>query len=224
MDCSTIDLKKFASIFTHGKGIEYIELNSLLSSGNLKLPSTTAIFNMTPAKYCPALALGLCKAFNSKGKHICYALKAERGYCPKVLPYRIRQMKFWKKVTAEEFVAQFLLINSLKAVPYTTLRLNEAGDFHSQKCVDKAERIAQLLGRFGIKVYCYTHRSDLDYSGTKNLIVSGSNFMKEGVSNIFRIVENIKRDKPKGWSICPMDCTVCNKCMIRGQKIVVKEH
>lgn len=150
-------------------------------------------------------------------------MKAETARTPEVLPYRIAQMKYWKKVTAEEFAYQFVMINSLKENPWTKLRLNEAGDFFLQKDVDKADKIAMILKRYGITVYCYTHRSDLDFSEVKHLVVTGSNFQKEGIPNIFLMVEDLK-DKPKGYSVCPMDCRICDKCSKRGNKIVVKRH
>ena len=111
-----VSLRSFAKILTYGKGKSFCELNQLLSDGNIKVSNTTAIFNMSSATDCPSLKLGLCKAiFN--GKHVCYAKKAEREFRPEVLPYRRRQEEFWQKVTAEEFVAQFLLINALKVNP-----------------------------------------------------------------------------------------------------------
>jgi len=221
--CAEAPLKSFAKLMTSGVGKDFVPLNSLIRSGNLKIPTTTAIFNMTPATMCPALARGLCTIYNVEGKHRCYAMKAEGPRTPNVLPFRVRQLKFWKKVTAEEFAYQFILINSLKEKAWTKLRFNEAGDFMTQKCVDKADKIAMYLARYGIKTYCYTHRSDLDYSEVKHLIISGSGFKKEGVSNIFKTVLDLK-DKPKGWSVCPMDCRNCDKCSTRGQKIVVKMH
>ena len=207
-----------------GKVIHSYELNSLLSSGNRKLPRKTATFNMTPAKLCPSLKLGLCKAYSPNGKHVCYARKAETTRTAEVFPYRVRQMKFWKTVTAEDFVEQFLSVNALKESQWTKLRFNESGDFDTQECVDKAEKIATLLARFGVKTYCYTHRSDLDYSKVKNLVVTGSNFKKYGVTSTFCMVEDIKVDKPKGWSVCGGNCKVCDRCSRKGQNIVVKRH
>jgi hypothetical protein len=221
--CANIPLKSFAKLMTHGKGKGFCELNTLISSGNMKLPVTTAIFNMAPATFCPSLARGLCKAYSPNGTHVCYAKKAETARTPDVLPHRQKQLLFWEKISAEDFVWQFLCINALKEKPWTKLRLNESGDFHSQECIDKAEKIAMYLSRYGIKVYCYTHRSDLDYSNVKHLIVSGSNFQKDGITNAFYIVES-KKDKPKGWSICPMDCKICDKCSKRGNKVVVLRH
>ena len=149
--------------------------------------------------------------------------KSEREYRKYVLPFRNRQEKYWKKVTAESFVSDFTMINSLKERPYNVIRINESGDFWTQKCINKLEKIATLLTPFKIKVYCYTSRSDLNYKKCKNLIVSGSGFKKEGISNIFQIVKNIK-DKPKGYSICKGNCKICNKCQIRGNKIIIKSH
>jgi hypothetical protein len=222
--CADIPLKSFSKLMTFGQGKDFCPLNSLITSGNLKVPRTTAIFNMCPATYCPSMHRGLCRAFAPNGKHICYALKAECPRTPYVLPHRIKQMKFWRNVTAEEFAWQFLCINALKKNTWDKLRFNESGDFFSQSCLDKADKIAMYLSRYGIKCYCYTHRSDLDFTQVKHLIVSGSNFQKEGIPNVFMIVENPKTDKPKGWSVCEGDCRICDKCSKRGQKVVVKRH
>jgi len=218
----TPTLSSYAKILTAGIGKDFCPLNKLISEGNTKLPVTTAIFNMSSAHDCPSLKLGLCKAYVD-GKHVCYAKKAEFDYHPQVLPYRRRQEKFWLSVTAEEFASQFLLINALKVKPFTALRLNEAGDFHSQECVDKAEKIATLLKRYGVIVYGYTSRDDLIYTSCKNLIVSGSGFMKDGINNLFTIVKK-KEDKPKGFGICAGDCKVCFRCQKRGLMTCVILH
>lgn len=219
--CATLPLKSFAKLWTLGTGKLFTPLSHLVSTGNTKLPRTTCIFNMSSATDCPARKLGLCKAEAMGIK--CYALKGEYEYRPNVLPYRRQQGKYWKSVTAKQFVSQFILMNALKEVPYTKIRLNEAGDFHSQKCVDKAEEIAKMLRRFGIRVYCYTSRDDLNFSKCRHLIVSGSGFMKEGISNEFRIVYDLK-DKPKGYGVCSGDCRVCNRCTMRNLRTVVKKH
>lgn len=200
---------------------EDIPLKSLIASGNRKVPNTTAIFNMSSAHNCPSRKLGLCKAeaFGAK----CYAFKAEYGYRPNTIPYRDRQESFWKNVTAEQFVVQFLTINAQKPVPFNALRLNEAGDFHSQDCVDKAEKIARMLKLYGITTYCYTSRDDLDFHKIEALRVSGSGFKKDGVVNIFQIIDN-KKDRPRGYKICPMDCHICNRCMKAGMKTAVVKH
>ena len=87
------------------------ELKNLLSQGNLKIGKDTLIFNLTAAKNCPSEKLGLCE--HAK---ICYAKKAERLY-PSVLPFRMRQSKYWDNCTAESFAADMLNIIS-KNVSY----------------------------------------------------------------------------------------------------------
>ena len=197
---SLIPLKSFAKIFTFGRGKSYCYLNGLMTeTGNIKIPSTTAIFNMSSATDCPSQRLGLCKAAKAGVK--CYAKKAEYSYHPFVLPYRRRQESYWKSVRAHEFVSQFLLLNAIKEKPFTALRFNESGDFHSQACVDKAELIAMMLHRFGIRTYCYTSRSDLNFSKIRYLIISGSGFRKAGITNEFTIIFDVK-DKPKGYGVC----------------------
>lgn len=217
---SMIELSKFAKM-TIGS-IEFVELNKHLSSGNTKLPVTTAIFNMGTAKECPSKKLGFCQAWKKDGRHCCYAMKAEKMY-PGVLPYRKDQEKYWKKVSAEKFVSEFLLINAMKAVKYTALRINEAGDFWSQGCVDKLDKIAGMLKQYGIVVYCYTARKDLDFSGVRNIVISGSNFEKDGISNLFKMIRK-GEVKPKGFGVCVGDCRVCKRCMVRGMKTVILEH
>jgi len=197
-------------------------LRDLMVAGNSKIPKTTAIFNMSSATDCPSLKLDICKAC-VLGKNFCYAMKSERSYRPNVLPYRRRQQDYWLNVSAEEFAFQFILVNSLKPKPFTKLRLNEAGDFHSQSCVNKADRIAKILSTYGIVTYCYTSRSDLNYTKVKHLTVNGSGFKKAGVQNEFRM---IMKDEPwpKGYAKCPMDCTVCDRCSKKGKDTFVIQH
>ena len=204
-----------------------IELKSLISDGNMKIPSTTAIFNMSSATNCPSLALGLCKAQlldkNGKLKSVCYAMKSERDYRPNVFPYRERQKEFWLGVSPEEFVKQFVMINSSKVIKFDKVRLNESGDFHNQGCVKKAERISKLLLDYGIVTYCYTSRSDLDFSRTRRLVINASGFKSKGITNDFLMVPKGKKP-PKGYKPCPMDCNRCDRCSIRGSKTWVPQH
>jgi len=217
-----ITLKTYAKIVSCGKGKRISPLNDLIChEGNIKVPSTTAIFNCSSATDCPSMRKGLCKAAKMGIK--CYALKAEYAYRPYALPYRRRQELYWKNISAQNFASEFLLLNSLKLKPFNKIRLNESGDFHSQDCVDKAEKIASILSRFGIKVYCYTSRSDLSFANCKHLIVSGSGFQKKGISNQFSIVKDLK-DKPKGFGICCGNCRICNRCSTRGLRTVVMAH
>lgn len=192
----------------------------LSKNGNRKLPNTTAIFNMASATNCPSMKKGLCKAVVA-GAH-CYAMKAERLY-PSVLPYRKLQEKYWLSVTAEEFTKDFIEINASKRNKFNALRLNEAGDFHDQDCVAKADTIAGILKSDGVTTYVYTSRDDLDYSKVKNLIVNGSGFKKAGITNVFKIVKD-EKDMPKGFTMCNADCSTCTKCLHKGSNIAVRKH
>lgn len=226
------------SINTHGEtiGVQMVydlmkimnrknnPLASLLSSGNLKLPTTTAIFNMSSATDCPSLKLGLCKAMVGD-KSVCYAMKAELPYRPDVLPYRRRQEDYWKNISAEEFVVQFLMIQSTKKKPYDKIRFNESGDFHDQSCVKKLNKIASYLKRYRVKIYCYTSRDDLDFTcvTSNNLVINGSGFKKAGITNEFKMIESLE-DRPAGFAICPKDCRLCDRCSISGKNTVVLKH
>lgn len=192
----------------------------LVQKGNKKIPSSTAIFNMGSATHCPSLNKGLCYVASIGVK--CYAMKAERLY-PRALPFRLRQAKFWKKISAKEFVRQFLEIQKSKRKPFTALRFNEAGDFTNQDCVNKAEEIAFWLHHEGITCYCYTSRSDLDYSKIRHLVISGSGFTKPGISNLFSTLHSLDELKD-GVFLCPQDCNICSRCQDRGQTISVLKH
>lgn len=225
MDVSTdkmkykpVSYKAFAQLYTECHDIPLVKL--LGDRGNMKIPATTAIFNMTSASDCPSKKLGLCKA--AKQGANCYARKAEY-FRPFVLSYRKRQEKFWKNISAEDFAFQFLTINAGKRVPFQSLRWNEAGDFVNQDSVNRAEKIARILKRNGIKTYCYTSRSDLNFSGVRDMIVSGSNFKKEGIKNIFKIILT-KKDRPRGYGMCKMSCKVCNRCQLSGLRTCVVKH
>lgn len=214
----------FIRILIDGIFNDSIELNDILGkNGNLKVPSTTAIFNMSSARDCPSFKLGLCKAYDENGNHICYAKRSENSSRPGVLPYRRRQEKYWLKCTPERFCVEFLSISAIKINPFTALRFNESGDFHSQKDVQKAEKIARILKRYGIVCYCYTSRDDLDYSMIETLRISGSGFKKPGVVNIFKIIKN-KESKPRGYGLCIQDCRKCNRCLRAGLKTAIIQH
>lgn len=189
-------------------------MKNLIKFGNHKLPNTTAIFNLGSAVNCPSRKLGLCKHHK-----ICYALKAERQY-PAVLPYRLRQAEYWLNITAEQFTTDFLDAIKNKKIKITALRINEAGDFYSQECVDKLIKISDILNREGIKVYCYTARRDLDFSNPNTLHVMGSGFK---VSGTFNVIKSIKEHDPKN-KLCCGDCKICDLCQHYTGTIEVVAH
>jgi hypothetical protein len=215
-------------VYTFGKMFSNnVPLKNMIAAGNIKIPKETAIFNMSSATDCPSLKLNICKAcvFNNntqKEETVCYALKAERQY-PDVLPYRKRQNAFWLYTSPEEFVKQFLIINSHKRNKFNKIRFNEAGDFHTNKCIKKADKIAKLLKPFGITCYTYTSRDDLDFSKVKHIVINGSSFKKTGVKNEFKMVRHNEKP-PKGYAKCPQDCTICDRCSIPNKNTYSLQH
>lgn len=211
-------------------------LKNLLQFGNTKLPKSTAIFNMGPAKNCPSAKLGLCELSTK-----CYALKAERLY-KQVLPYRMRQAKYWLNVSAETFAYEFLESIARKKTKVTHLRFNESGDFYTQECYNKAEKIARILSRHGIKCYTYTHRTDLQYYNSGNAL----NIMKSGNNNNDYLTASYKALKPAEFNekvinqhdnnfranlpqdkyfICPGSCKTCSLCAnLKAGTIYTKIH
>ena len=187
-----------------------------VSNGNRKLGTDTVIFNMSSAAACPSLALGLCKVLNKRGECGCYAANQERLYAA-VRPYRNRQEVYWTKVTVGQFMADFdtLMANSnALRLRVKFVRFNEAGDFHNQAEVVKAEAIARELKARGIQAYTYTARSDLDFSGCKALLIKGSGF--EGCNNGMTIAREkgpaLDAAKANGFVQCPGSCKTCKIC------------
>ena len=217
-------------VYTFGKLLRNMDnpLRSLVRAGNLKIPKETAIFNMSSATDCASLAKGLCKACvfdpsTQEMKTVCYALKSERSYRPDVLPFRRRQNEYWLDISAEDFAIQFLILNSCKRNKFNKIRLNEAGDFHFQSCIDKADNIARILKKFGISMYCYTSRDDLDYTKVKSLVINASGFKRKGLKNEFHFVEKGKK-APKGYAKCPADCRICDRCSKLGKRTYINQH
>lgn len=195
-----------------------VAARKLFSFGNKKLPKSTAIFNLCAASNCPSEKLGLCQLPNA-GK--CYAKKAERIY-KAVLPYRKRQEIFWQTCSVQDFMKAFSQAVGKKKVKH--LRFGESGDFRTQADVDKAQEIAELLWEHKkVRVYCFTARSDLDFSKCTHLTVNGSGFM---VHNSFTVhPRNTPLDALPGVHVCGGDCKVCSRCAQRQKrKIVTAEH
>ena len=174
---------------------------------------------MGPATTCPSRKLDFCK-LNEK----CYALKAERLY-PYVLPYRIRQSKYWKKTSAKQIIEDFrnLLPRIRHEVKY--LRFNESGDFYNQKDVLKLDRIAKFLKTKGITTYGYTARNDLNFKNVNFLIKGSDHNAGNNGKTIVVPKKEIKERLPPGWKVCPMSCKVCHICKEKsGINIIFPLH
>ena len=191
-------------------------LKNLVSFGNSKLPKNIAIFNLTSATDCPSKKLGLC---SHPAK--CYAMKSERMY-KQVLPYRREQENYFDSVTSEQFINEFLELIRRKKNPVKYLRFNESGDIKTQNDVYKLEEIAKgLYNEAQITSYCYTHRSDLDFSKTNFLRVLSSNGKAKTKVSFYAVDEIPKTAK----FVCKMDCSKCSLCATLSEgNIYVKYH
>ena len=113
---------------------------------------------MTSVKNCPAKSMCLIS-------DICYADKAEKRW-KQVLPYRLRQEKYWNDVGVMEFINDMMnVIEKREKEPIEFFRFNECGDFRNQKDITKLSLIASHLKKKGVITYGYTARKDLDFRG-----------------------------------------------------------
>jgi len=76
-----------------------------------------------------------------------------------------------------------LFVYELNKFAYNKLRFSESGDFRTQKDVDKASAIADLLD---VPVWTYTARRDLDFTNLPaNFTVNGSGYDRQPVQRRF---------------------------------------
>jgi hypothetical protein len=107
------------------------------------------------------------------------------------------------------------------------LRLNEAGDFPDQRSVNRWSMLSDWLNdKYGIKVYCYTCRLDLDFSKA-TFAVNGSN---EEINNAKRFFICVDKDEyeslPEHSVTCKGNCRLCKLCYDSKYKGVIycKQH
>jgi len=172
--------------------------------GNIKISDKVAVFNMTLATTCPSDNRRMCFASES-----CYAKKTEAMY-PDSKMYRKRQMSYWAKCSAKEFVEDLLTAiekSGSKGKKIQYLRFNESGDFRNQGDVSKASEIASALKGKGITTYTYTARKDLNFGGA-SFICRGSGYpdlCKNGYTVIYDSEEYPKGIESEGdFTACPM--------------------
>lgn len=220
---------------THCQAQSYVESirpDLAISKGNSKLGKDTIIINMNSATDCPSSALGLCKLGRK-----CYALKAEKLY-PTCLPYRRRQNEYWVSHSAIEIAADLLKVIKRGRIKIKFVRLSESGDFESQSDIEKADLIARHLKKHGIVMYCYSARSDLNFSDCTSLLVKGSSHDNgNNGRTIARPRKAIDADLSGGtytekidgfrryFAVCPGSCKSCDMCkQDNGLNIVFPIH
>lgn len=194
-----------------------MRLPMTLSRGNHKLGKDTLILNMSPARDCPSRKKGLCKVAD-----ICYARKAERQY-PAVIPYRMKQAESWNDSTAEEIYNDIInIVRRAKKNVTKYVRFSESGDFNTQRDVTKMSKIADKLEPYGIRMYGYTARQDLNFKNiSRNMVVNGSSFRED---NEFTAVPKDYMLEPQEM-FCPGDCRDCHACKNKNNlRIMCKYH
>ena len=203
--------------------IKRLAKSLLNDKGNLKIGDDTIIFNITAAHDCPSDAAGLCNISKE-----CYAKKAEL-IRPKVLPYRRDQERLWDDITVEDFAdVIFDVYCNSKGKKIKYLRINESGDYRTQKDITKLKHIVELLNNKCMEqdipyiiVYFYTKRIDLDFSTLSsytNIVINGSGFMLYNNLDIINSIKDYKKKKDT-W-LCNDDCTICKACMTKGNRTI----
>jgi len=201
------------------------KLNSGLAMalGNRKLDDL--IFNMGSATQCPSMIKGFCKLGLN-----CYALKAEKMY-PACLPSRVRQESYWLNNSAKKIADDILTLAAKHKRAFrnvTAIRFNEAGDFHSQACVDKLDKVAGYVRAVtGWMVYGFTARKDLDFSKVVSFLVKGSSH--DAGNNGTAIARHPKYieayEQSSEYYVCPGSCRKCSVCkQANGANVVFPLH
>jgi hypothetical protein len=212
-----------------------------LSLGNLKIGEDTLILNMGPAYNCPSDRLGKCAC-----SAVCYAKQAEVQYSA-VKKYRRAQQQYWLTTSAHNIAQDIIgVLHKYKfndtwgrRVPIASkikyLRVNESGDFWSQKCVNKLDHIARELKAYGIHTHTYTARDDLQYQNC-HFSVKGSDHGRGNNGRcIVRHPDMIKSNRSIddsayvesvdgeliNFTVCPGDCSKCTFCKEFNQLNIV---
>ena len=218
-----------------------------LSLGNTKIGDDTLILNMGPAFGCPSDRLGKCAC-----SAVCYAKKAEVQY-PGARAYRRRQKFYWLQTSADKIAQDIahVLVNKKfrdretgKLSPLVNkikyLRLNQSGDFWSQKCVNKLDHIARELKKYDVFTYTYTARDDLHFencnfavkgsghghgnNGRTDVALPGAIKSCTGEDGRYYHTDFINKTT-RVYTICPGDCSKCTLCKeFNGLNIVFPLH
>ena len=189
------------------------------SWGNLKVPKTTLIINMSSAEECPAKdQCPFSKGSGVEGKDgKCYALKAERQY-PSVREARKTQTEYWKSHSnkeKEEDFASILAKHPGKAKSLKAVRFNESGDISSYE--DIALLVNLATQHPNITFYAYTHNKKvMDTINIEdlpeNLCINLSYRHDKPGFNTFCL--DTDYDEAEQVYDCNGNCTNCYLCLI----------
>lgn len=194
-------------------------LDFTLSLGNLKLPKSTAIFNLPAVKTC--LNCADCSKF-------CYALSNQKRF-PSCNYSREKNLSISKD---KNFVSKFN--NALKRSKAKTVRYHEAGDVYSAKYLLSLVKIANDNPQ--VYFYMYTKSTKLNYKNVPaNFRVIDSTNKAKNLKNKAAVLtkENFKNAKKtiqsqyRRFFLCQGDCKKCNYCFnpkTKKVKVLFLEH
>ncbi len=194
-----------------------------ISFGNLKIPSSTLIINMSSAHEC--CCKDVCKFGISKK---CYALKSEIRF-PNVRESRAAQTEYWRTTSNEQKLLDFAELwkkHPRKMPTIKAVRFNEAGDMRD---MDDLNLLIDLANKYkSVQFYSYSHNKQLMdpvsiYDLPLNLSINLSYKHHKTGFNTFVLDTDYERGET--ISVCPGDCRKCNLCLTaKGLKIGVKIH
>lgn len=195
-------------------------INKLVKFGNHKIGKDTLIFNMCTSKECPSRKKGLCIPVKKGIK--CYAEKAEDQYPGTVPAYRLRQKEYWNSTPWNTIVKDIRAVIKRRRNKTRYFRFNEAGDFTSQRAINKLSKVAEGIRDLDVITYGNSARADLDFSNAKFLVKgSGHDKGNNGRSEVIRKDEPM----PRGYVECPADCSKCNICKTDSKiNIAFRKH
>lgn len=178
-----------------------------IAFGNMKLPKTTAIYNIGCWFLCPGRLEGYCELHQE-----CYAKKRE--VMGSVINSRLNNYYFWKINDAEKiamFISYSIETEKLKGNNVNLLRFNEVGELEDQEDLDKMVKVSNIVyNNTGVRSYTYTHNRNLNYDVNRpNLTICGSGFM---IDNRFTVVkpEDYKEYVNNNNCVeCPQNCGDC---------------
>lgn len=195
-------------IYKHNIKIDYKIANKKISAYD------TIIYSISPALICYSAIKGYCQLYKNKR---CYALKSELQYNTSVL-FKHRQFMQFRKMKAWQLARAFIKINKINKGRIKYLRLNESGEIE-KKHMQKINKISQILKKYKIKVYTYTHNKEISKSDitSKNLVINSSH-KNIKLSNRFLSYDKAKNKsllhnkKNKKLFLCKADCSKCSLC------------
>lgn len=209
--------------------LDNINPRLVVSFGNLKLPKSTMIINLSSwfncigkkEKFCE-----ICEECYDKAPEVMFKERIESRMSHEIY-WRASDWKELTKDIIEKIGDYNEHTNKYKV---KKIRWAEVGEIRHQAEFNKIVKISNAIyRRLGIKSYIYTHNEGIDFNLRQRpgLIVNGSGFM---VDNEYRVVKkdliekefhNLNDLSNKRECIC--DCNICSYCSEANGLILIEE-